>query len=236
MLPAAGTPQSANVPCSPVAARTAGCRRESRVPVRMNSTHSPVTTAPETGVPSRASRTTPMRSAPDAPDSAMPHMAPRSIDADGVARSMRTGRRATLRSTVGACTPSESSSGCKKPTRYRPAGTSSIAKRPRESVWAERLTVDPVSYGASWTNAPASGARASVSRTTPLTRTPAAARTESGRCARAAGAASARRSTGLSRSMARRGSVRVLGCEDTNGIYAATDDSGATMRGTFGRR
>lgn len=43
-------------------------------------------------------------------------------------------------------------------------------------------------------------------------------------------------STGMSRSMARRGSVRVLGCEDTNGIYAATDDSGATMRGTFGRR
>ena len=119
IVPPLGALHRKNQPFSPVVTTRRG-RRRSMPPFRkVISSHSPITVTPAAALPSRASRATPPTTPPARPAVPVgePQMAARSRVGEGVARSARTDRwRETDTSRGGRTTPSESSSGWKKPS------------------------------------------------------------------------------------------------------------------------
>ncbi len=90
-LPAFGTLHSANHPLSPVTAVRRGTVRTSDPRRNANSSHSPVTVAPDIGDPSFASRTTPIITPLESGPS-FPQTAARKRAGEGIPRSDCTGR------------------------------------------------------------------------------------------------------------------------------------------------
>ena len=152
----AGTPHTAKVPSAVlVAMRTLGTRSRPRSVTRLVLYCARTRAGAARGAP-LALRTVPKNIPRGSSAVGAPQRASMSVAADGVASgseigsSVLTSSRSKLLST-----PSESRKGCRKPTRYVPAGTSSIWKipcrfdvvermRPLLSV-ADNCTVAPVS-------------------------------------------------------------------------------------------
>src|SRR5512146_1212652 len=133
-----------------------------------SSIHIAMTAAPAMGAPLSASRTNPSMTPVESASGRDGQSRARMLDAAGTASTMNCSESlATVTARAGSAKPSESSSGCMKPSEYCPCGTSGMRNAPSLSLIALRTIPSPPSL-TSCTSACASGFLPRLSKVRPL--------------------------------------------------------------------